>query len=239
MKEYRLIGFENRLLNREDFNDDKKDAGEIGAGIAVTAFYEIIPAGAPGRAVPADELRYQTSGLSAAARANELLTVKLRYKKPDEDTSKLLSYVVRDSGQGFNQASADFRFASSVALFGMLLRQSPNTGRATLSDVIAYAAPTLGHDLTGERVEFLTLVRKAREIQRLLLEQTTQERQGGQTSTNNEQAGREILRSLLQWDKNLTDDPCVTFRFFRADQNGYEFETEHCKTHKKQRFTSE
>ena len=144
---YRLIGYENRILATEDFNDDKKDAGEIGAGHTVTALYELMPAGAgaeTGR--PAvDELRYQNQGQPAAAAASgELLTVKIRYKQPDGDTSTKLSFPVTDEGKRFGQASQDFRFAAAVASFGMLLRNSQHKGNATYAGVLEIAGEVRG-----------------------------------------------------------------------------------------------
>jgi len=175
---YRLIGYENRLLAKEDFNDDTKDAGEIGAGHTVTALYEIVPVGSaftntavgisenPTETRPlVDPLKYQRprdkAELTQAAAGGETLTVKLRYKEPDGDTSKLLEFPVVDSGQGFNAASPDFRFAASVASFGMLLRDSKFKGDATFQSVEALAKSGLGADTWGYRQEFVSLVEKA------------------------------------------------------------------------------
>jgi Ca-activated chloride channel family protein len=175
---YRLIGYENRLLAKEDFNDDTKDAGEIGAGHTVTALYEIVPVGSaftntavgisenPTETRPlVDPLKYQRPRdkveLTQAAAGGETLTVKLRYKEPDGDTSKLLEFPAADSGQGMNAASPDFRFAASVASFGMLLRDSKFKGDATFQSVEALAKSGLGADTWGYRQEFLSLVQKA------------------------------------------------------------------------------
>jgi Ca-activated chloride channel family protein len=159
---YRLIGYENRLLAAEDFNDDKKDAGEIGAGHTVTALYEIEPAGKGVEDSGVDPLKYQEpKGLSAAAGTGELLTVKLRYKQPDGDQSDLLSFPVRDAGKAFAEASGDFQFAAAVAAFGMLLRDSSHKGDATYDSVLAIAADSRGADPFGYRAEFLDLVRRA------------------------------------------------------------------------------
>lgn len=159
---YRLIGYENRMLRKEDFNDDKKDAGEIGAGHTVTALYELVP---PGRLVPrpgVDPLKYQQPAqLSAAAGGDESLTLKLRYKEPEGDTSKLLVTAVVDEGAGFPSASADFKFASAVAAFGMILRDSPHKGTATLEQVSELGRESQGRDPEGYRAEFLELVDKA------------------------------------------------------------------------------
>jgi Ca-activated chloride channel family protein len=160
---YRLIGYENRSLRSEDFNDDKKDAGEIGAGHTVTALYEVVPAGQEMELPGVDPLKYQkTSTISTTA--GELLTVKLRYKEPDGDSSKLMAVVVKDGDSAIEHASNDFRFASAVAAFGMLLRDSPNKGRATYEDVIQLARSAMDHDEQGYRSEFINLVRHAKDI---------------------------------------------------------------------------
>ena len=159
---YRLIGYENRMLAKEDFNDDKKDAGEIGAGHTVTALYEIVPAGAE-RALPAvDPLKYQTSTtLSERASSGELFTLKLRYKEPEGSTSTLLSFPVVDDGLRAGQASEDFQFASAVALFGMILRDSEHKGDATLQDVQRLCLDGIGADSRGHRSGFHDLVQRA------------------------------------------------------------------------------
>lgn len=162
---YRLIGYENRVLAARDFNDDTKDAGEIGAGHAVTALYEIVPAGTPADTAPVDPLRYQqTPGLSDAAASGELMTLKLRYKAPDGDTSELLTFPVNDTGVEWELADPDFKFAASVASFGMLLRSSAHKGSATFDTVRAWAESGLGGDPSGYRTEFLELVGKAKGI---------------------------------------------------------------------------
>jgi Ca-activated chloride channel family protein len=164
---YRLIGYENRLLAAEDFNDDKRDAGEIGAGHTVTALYEIIPTGTTSEASTStvDDLKYQQSREpSAAAAADELLTLKLRYKQPEDDTSQLLSLTVRDERREFSTASDDFRFASAVAAFGMLLRNSQYKGDATFEDVLSIARQATGPDDHGYRGEFVELVQRASQI---------------------------------------------------------------------------
>ena len=161
---YRLIGYENRLLADEDFHDDTKDAGELGAGHTVTALYELVPAGlsVPGGAV--DRLRYQEEAAetpSAEDREGELLFVKVRYKDSDGSRSRLLSHPVAD----FSVApSEDFRFAAAVAGFGMLLRDSPHAGEYTLDDVIRLAARGRGDDARGYRGEFIRLVEAARDL---------------------------------------------------------------------------
>jgi Ca-activated chloride channel family protein len=161
---YRLIGYENRVLAKEDFNDDKKDAGEIGAGHTVTALYEIVPAGVQADAIapPTDELKYQKGvALTEAADSNEVMTVKMRYKAPDADTSKLVEFPLSDEGKSFEQADVDVRFAAAVAGFGMKLRSSPYAGSWTYSDVEKTAEAALGEDTYGLRAEFLELVRRA------------------------------------------------------------------------------
>ncbi len=160
---YRLIGYENRSLRSEDFNDDKKDAGEIGAGHTVTALYEVVPAGREMKLPGVDPLKYQKTS-TIHTTAGELLTIKLRYKEPEGDSSKLMAVVVKDGDSAFENASNDFRFASAVAAFGMLLRDSPNKGRATYEDVIRLAWSAKGHDKQGYRSEFINLVRNAKDI---------------------------------------------------------------------------
>ncbi len=165
---YRLIGYENRGLAAEDFANDRKDAGEIGAGHSVTAFYEFVPAGDhPPRLAAGEPLRYQRSSipeLTDVAARGELLTLKLRYKEPEGRESKLLEFPLVDSRSCFAGASDDFRFAASVAAFGMLLRGSCHAGDATLAAVEEYAAGALGEDPQGSRAEFLDLVRRARQV---------------------------------------------------------------------------
>lgn len=161
---YRLIGYENRKLANEDFKDDTKDAGEIGAGHNVTAIYELIPAKGDTDALAPkiDELRYQKSvPASEAALDGELMTVKLRYKKPDSDTSIPLEFPVKDSGQGFEAATSDFKFATAVAGFGMLLRSSEHIGNWTMSEVESVAEGAKGEDTHRLRAEFIEMVRRA------------------------------------------------------------------------------
>ena len=159
---YRLIGYENRMLRARDFNDDKKDAGEIGAGHTVTALYEVVPVGvkAP-QAGTVDPLKYQKPALSAAAASGELLTLKLRYKEPAGSTSKLLSTVINDNQKDQAAASQSLRFSSAVAAFGMLLRGSAHKGQASFAMVKKLAGQSLGKDKHGYRAEFLKLVDRA------------------------------------------------------------------------------
>ncbi|MGD2121079.1 MAG: von Willebrand factor type A domain-containing protein [Gemmatimonadota bacterium] len=167
---YRLIGYENRLLAAEDFDDDTKDAGELGAGHSVTALYEVIPAGveSPVEIRGLDPLRYQTPGNeSNATDSDELLFVKLRYKEPDQDTSRLLDLPVLDHT---GEASDDFRFASAVAAWGMLLRDSEYCTGFGLQDVAELAGSALGPDEDGYRSEFVRLVETARTLELLAME---------------------------------------------------------------------
>lgn len=160
---YRLIGYENRLLKDEDFNNDAKDAGEMGAGHTVTAFYEVVPAGVESNFVnKVDDLKYQKKvkpALQPTTGSKELLTVKLRYKAPDEDISKKLELPLVDN-KG-NNVSSDFRFAAAVAMFGQLLRDSDFKGDATYTQVIAMVKTALDNDERGYRREFLRLVETA------------------------------------------------------------------------------
>lgn len=154
---YRLVGYENRLLDEEDFNDDTKDAGEMGAGHTVTALYEIIPAGAGETEGAVDPLKYQNSKPLKGNVANELLTIKLRYKTPDGDKSTLLEQPV-DSKLEKN-TSDDFRFSAAVASFGMLLRGSEFMGDSSVENIIEWAKNAKGNDEEGYRAEFIQLVK--------------------------------------------------------------------------------
>lgn len=160
---YRLIGYENRMLNKEDFNDDKKDAGELGSGHTVTALYEIIPVGINSDFLKnTDTLRYmKEEKFSASAFSDELMTVKLRYKQPDGNISKLLSVNVADSKTALNSSSTNYRFAAAVAEFGMLLRNSSFKQHASYNNVINLAGDAVGADREGYRKEFVKLVEKA------------------------------------------------------------------------------
>ena len=210
---YRLIGYENRMLAAQDFHDDTKDAGEIGAGHTVTALYEIIPPSKlpaqPKEPAAEETLKYQPNVKSPASNrpadsnktsppaakqfdtsfppgpvppnsftgqgflkpkegnaSFELLTIKLRYKQPDADKSALIEMPLHDEGRSFAQASTDFRFAASVASFGMILRHSPHRGNATLDAVAEIAQSSLGADKSGYRSEFVGLVRSAKALQK-------------------------------------------------------------------------
>ncbi|MDT7780705.1 MAG: Ca-activated chloride channel [Acidobacteriota bacterium] len=160
---YRLIGYENRLLAARDFQDDKKDAGEIGAGHTVTALYEIVPAGQKIENPGVDELKYsQPEQTTQGTDSGELLTVKLRYKEPDADVSKPLNVGVVDSRTSFRNASENFKFAAAVAEFGMLLRDSRYKGQSSYDGALELARASVGTDLRGYRAEFVHLVETAR-----------------------------------------------------------------------------
>jgi Ca-activated chloride channel family protein len=171
---YRLIGYEKRLLRKEDFNNDKIDAGEIGAGHTVTALYEVVPAGAgatdPATSVPpVDPLKYQPPNPSAVANADtkassEMVTVKLRHKKPDGETSELTERSFIDNGSKFENAAPDLKFAAAVAEFGMLLRDSQYKGKGTFGAVIEWAQEGKGRDSAGYREGLIEMARKAQSL---------------------------------------------------------------------------
>lgn len=166
VKEYRLVGYENRLLNDEDFNDDKKDAGDMGPGHTVTAIYEVVPAGAESESTASiDQLKYQEQNIKASAKSNpDLMTIKLRYKQPDENKSSLFQLATRDNDKSLHDASENFRFASAVASFGMVLRNSAYKGSANYDNVEELARGAMGADKEGYRKEFLTLIELSRAI---------------------------------------------------------------------------
>jgi Ca-activated chloride channel family protein len=143
---WRLIGYENRLMRVGDFHDDRKGAGELGAGHTVTALYEVVPA----------------DGIANEKKTDNLLTVRVRYKEAGGEVGKLVERTVRDGGNKFDDAPADFRFAAAVAAFGMILRASPYKAGATLGAVEDWAASSRGADREGYRAEFLDLVRRAK-----------------------------------------------------------------------------
>ncbi|WP_264323607.1 vWA domain-containing protein [Romeriopsis navalis] len=162
---YRLIGYENRALRAQDFNDDKKDAGEIGAGHRVTALYEVVPTGVKGdfKRPSIDPLKYQTvaPATKPANSSDELMQVKLRYKAPDGNTSKLISQPIMDQ---VNKGDRDLQFSSAVALFGMVLRDSEYKGDAGIADVLQLAQAGRGDDPDGYRSEFIRLVQRYEQI---------------------------------------------------------------------------
>jgi Ca-activated chloride channel family protein len=159
---YRLIGYENRLLRAEDFNNDEQLATPMGAGHTVTALYEVVLIGKNIKIPGVDPLKYQQPAApTPEAASGEVVTIRVRYKEPKNDASKLLSVAVKDAGSSFDKASADFRFAASAAAFGMVLRDSPYKGNATYASVrnMAEQAPTERKDPHQE--EFLKLVSMA------------------------------------------------------------------------------
>jgi Ca-activated chloride channel family protein len=163
---YRLIGYEKRVLRNRDFNDDTKDAGEVGAGHCVTAFYEVIPTSATHPPV-LTELKYQrvVKPLAAEDRASaELLTLQIRYKRPQNLNSERLDFSFVDSGQPFASASDDFRFAAAVVNFGMLLKNSSHLSSSAFEGVMQVAGSAKGSDVNGYRAEFITLAKKAKEL---------------------------------------------------------------------------
>jgi Ca-activated chloride channel family protein len=164
VRSYRLLGYENRLLSAEDFNDDSVDAGEVGAGQSVTVLYEIEPAQGGGAGRPGvDPLKYQPNLEPRRPRAAgaELLTLKIRYQEPAGSVSQVLEISLRDTDRAFAEASADFKFAAAVASFGLILRDSPHRGQATLGAVLELANAGLAADAGGYRAEFVELVRRA------------------------------------------------------------------------------
>lgn len=159
---YRLIGYENRVMAKEDFNDDKKDAGELGVGHTVTALYEVIPTGTDENVNSVDPLKYQKPKIANIANfGSEMMNVKLRYKAPDGDVSKLIVQPVKQATSSFENASENFRFSASVAEFGLLLRASEFKKNASYKQVIELAKNAKGEDEDGYRSEFIQLVKAA------------------------------------------------------------------------------
>jgi Ca-activated chloride channel homolog len=163
---YRLIGYENRMLAKEDFNNDKKDAGDLGSGHTVTALYEIIPVGLQSEFLKqVDTLKYQTTErFSTTAFGREMMTLKMRYKQPDDSTSKLMTVAVLDEQKQMQSTSTNFRFAAAVAEFGMMLRNSTFKQQASYKEVISMAENAVGTDKEGYRKEFLQLVKNANSL---------------------------------------------------------------------------
>ncbi|HNP08514.1 MAG TPA: von Willebrand factor type A domain-containing protein [Cyclobacteriaceae bacterium] len=157
---YRLIGYENRVLRDEDFNNDKKDAGDLGSGHTVTALYEIIPVGSESEFYKIDGLKYQNlTNNSYAATSKELLTVKFRYKDPNESKSKLIVHPLKDEVKKLDNSSDNFRWSAAVAGFGMILRESEYARGFTIEQVLQFAQNSRGEDKEGYRLEFINLVR--------------------------------------------------------------------------------
>jgi len=163
VKSYRLVGYENRLLNSEDFNDDTKDAGEMGAGHTVTALYEIVPVNSLDAAPSVDDLKYQEQKQVSGKYSKELLTIKLRYKQPNGNRSKLLELPVKNKLT--KNSSDNFRFSAAVAEFGMLLRGSEFIGNTTVESILDLAKNAKGADEEGYRSEFIQLVKTVNDLQ--------------------------------------------------------------------------
>jgi Ca-activated chloride channel family protein len=163
---YRLIGYENRLLQDQDFNDDRKDAGDMGAGHSVTALYELVPAGEPFDIPGIDPLKYQQpSAPSSDARRDEAMTVKVRYKQPEASESTLLSATVPTR----TSMTPELGFAAAVAEFGMLLRDSEFKGRASFASARKLATTYKGADPHGHRAEFIRLIDAAEGLRQVLV----------------------------------------------------------------------
>jgi len=157
IKSYRLIGYENRLLADEDFNDDKKDAGEIGSGHSVTALYEVVPAGTMEEDPAVDPLKYQKPSAVTTIGSNEIMMIKFRYKEPTGDESRLITRSLTDYNSTFERTSENFRFSAAVAEFGLLLRDSKFKGRSSYSSLITIAKASKGADEEGYRAEFIRM----------------------------------------------------------------------------------
>lgn len=162
VKAYRLIGYENRMLAAEDFNDDKKDAGDIGSGHSVTAMYEIIPSNSDEKIAGVDELEYQKSKV---IESSDIMTIKLRYKNPKANTSSLLKNTIQKNDFNKNNLSENFIFSTAVAEFGLLLRNSEFKGNANYNNLITRAKTAKGTDDDGYRAEFIRLVQMAEAMQ--------------------------------------------------------------------------
>jgi Ca-activated chloride channel family protein len=165
VRAYRLVGYENRLLNKEDFNNDKKDAGDIGSGHTVTALYELIPGGVESDFIEdVDPLKYSTSGKSTLGRNDELMNIKFRYKQPDGEKSRLIEHVVENDKVA--KTSDNFRFVAAVAEFGMLLNNSAFRQGSSFESARKLANGAIGDDEEGYRKEFIELIAKARRLSR-------------------------------------------------------------------------
>lgn len=166
VQSYRLIGYENRLLNEEDFNDDRKDAGEMGSGHNVTALYELVPAGNEDETPPVDPLKYQDNQVIKSGKipSDEFLTIKIRYKKPEGSSSLLLEKTVSDYVRNSDEASDNLQFAAAVAEFGMILRDSEFKGSSSVDEAVRLARSARGDDSEGYRSEFIRLMEAARDL---------------------------------------------------------------------------
>ena len=166
VESYRLVGYENRMLDDQDFKDDKKDAGELGSGHSVTALYEIVPAGAHEHAPKVDPLKYQAESTpKPTAGTDETMNVKIRYKHPDGDQSREVSVAVDVQAVSLARTTDNFRFSAAVAEFGMVLRDSEHRGDASFTRAYELGTNALGQDNDGARAEFLALVQRAASIQ--------------------------------------------------------------------------
>ncbi len=162
VKAYRLIGYENRMLAKEDFDDDKKDAGELGAGHTVTALYEIVPANSNWNVRTADELKYQTTTVTNNAKnSNEIMTIKFRYKPPKSNTSIKIEHPILNTLSKLNETSNNYRFSAAVAGFGMILRDSKFKGSVSFKMITELADHAKGTDENAYRTEFVSLVKTA------------------------------------------------------------------------------
>lgn len=163
---YRLIGYENRMLKEEDFNNDKRDAGDMGSGQSVTALYEIIPAGEPTDFIePVDQPKYQHTVIDSKAGSTELMTVKLRYKNPEDSASRLITKRVANDSPSWQKASDNFRFAAAVAEFGLLLRNSQFKQQSTYKQAVELARSGMGEDTEGYRHELVNLIKNVSLLQ--------------------------------------------------------------------------
>ena len=150
------------MLDDEDFNDDQKDAGELGSGHSVTALYEIIPTGVHSEFLKVDEFKYQKlSNTELATHTDEVMTVKFRYKKPDGNVSKLLVHPMMDENISLSKTSDNFRWSASVAAVGMLLRDSEYVKDFSFQEAIQLAQSSRGTDLNGYRIEFITMIKSS------------------------------------------------------------------------------
>ncbi len=166
-KAYRLIGYENRTLAKEDFNNDRKDAGDMGAGHSVTALYEVIPADSDAEFADVDSLRYQVTSLRPeAGDSPELMNLKIRYKAPNDTVSRLITHPIIDQGFEFAKTSNNFRFAAAVAEFGMILRDSKFKNDINYDDIMALATQSKGDDADGYRAEFVRLVEVCKSLKK-------------------------------------------------------------------------
>ena len=166
---YRLVGYEDRLLNTEDFKDDKKDAGDMGSGHTVTIIYELIPSGTDSKYQrDANDLKYQQPERTDAAYRNELATIKFRYKQPDGEKSKEMEHTIQDKATDWDDATENTRFSETVAMFGMLLKDSKYKGSSSYNDVISMADGSKAFDKDGYRAEFVRLVKAAKHMDQKL-----------------------------------------------------------------------